>query len=1380
MAALSRRFLGLSVLVLLIAFCSARGDTQKWNIPRFSDDTAALYKAASDVTPPPGSDILVLDNEASYVFDADGKSVRSAYFLFKVLTPRGAQQWNNISLNWDPWHQDRPNIRARVITSDNVVHPLDPKTINDAPATSGDPELYSDRLVVRAPLPAIAPGSLVEEEETLTDTKSYFAAGTVDRYFFGLISIPVHYSRLTLEAPASLPLQYQLKLLPDMKPERKEENGRVQIVFEQGPVEALEKVDDYLPSDAPTYPHVTFSTGASWHKIAEEYGKMVDAQIALADVKSLTAGLIAGKKTRDEKASAILQYLDRQVRYTGVEFGVAALTPRTPAETLQRKYGDCKDKATLLVAMLRAAGIPSYIVLLNVGENHDISSTLPGISLFDHAIAYVPASPDIWIDATDDHARLGQLAGPDQGRLALIVRNETDSLVRTPVGASQDNLIVEKREFYLSENGPARVVETSEPHGETESRYRFYYGDAGNKDRTKELTDYMKAQYLADKLDRFEPSDPSDISKQFSLVLESKSSKRGDTDLESSAVAIRLETIFSRLPAILQQREKVEDKKAAVPQDKPKKDRVADYQLPGAFVTEWQYTIVPPAGFRPKPVPPDANIALGPALLTEKFSVDKDGVVRATITFDTVKTRLSASEAHEMRDKVAQLREGSPIMIYFEPVAQALLNEGKVRESFQAYRDLIALHPNEAVHHLQMAQALLAAGMGQPARDEARRAVKLQPDSALAQKTLAAILECDLVGRKLRPGSDYPGAEVAFREAEKLDPDDTTIRGNLAIFLEYNNEGDRYAPGAKLKESVLEYQTMTPEQLDAIGLKNNLAYTLFYAHQFAEARKFAESLNPQPVAVIVASEAAINGAPAGIAEANKRSGGEEERKTTMKSAGELLMRARVYPPAADLMEAGASGENASSTMGLAALLRKAKPHEEIHYNNDPAGTAMQSFLILADPNVTWEKMEAASSRNARVVTAGMDQDARDQEIKSGRYMRRGLSNSGFPADIMLDLTLQSIEPQAEGDDASGYRVTLHIPGSSNIVMYIVKEEGKYKILDSAKDPNSIALEILDRVAANNLAGARVLLDWVREEQHLAGGDDPVAGYPFPRIWTKGMDADAARMKLAAAAILVQTKPTAAQGVAILEAARSSATSDADKLNISLGLIQGYRFLDDFEKVLAISTDLAKQYPESLSLFWDRVFALHGLRKFQDLDALAADRLKRLPDDIEARRTLINSATAREEFALAHDLGVKMVQSGKAEAADLNNVAWYALFTGNVSQDDVADAIKALQLNQNNASSLHTLGCVYAEVNKTKEAREVLIQAMDLLTLDEPESNYWYAFGRIAEQYGEIEVAKADYARVTRPKREMEIAGSSYHLAQNRLKIMASAQGNSTP
>ena len=101
----------------------------------------------------------------------------------------------------------------------------------------------------------------------------------------------------------------------------------------------------------------------------------------------------------DRKAAALLDYLDRQVRYTGIEFGGAAIIPHDPAETLAKKYGDCKDKATLLVTMFRAAGVPAYVALLNAGSRMDVPAELPGMGLFDHAIVYVPeiapASPNL-------------------------------------------------------------------------------------------------------------------------------------------------------------------------------------------------------------------------------------------------------------------------------------------------------------------------------------------------------------------------------------------------------------------------------------------------------------------------------------------------------------------------------------------------------------------------------------------------------------------------------------------------------------------------------------------------------------------------------------------------------------------------------------------------------------------------------------------------------------------------------------------------------------------------------------------------------------------------------------------------------------------------
>lgn len=510
----------LVVLCLLTPISLFAEDHEPWTVAHFSLPAKQIFDLASASTPPDGTDTSVLDDEDSYVFDANGRSVYTEYTVYKVLTQKGAEGWDSTSVQWEPWHQQRPTVRVRVITPDYVAHELDLKTLTDAPVEDEDSDIYSDRRVVRGPLPAIAPGSVVEEEIVVRDNSPLFVAGIVNRDFFGRVSTPVEHSQLTLQAPSSMLLRYSVNLLPDLKPSRTESDGEVKLVFEHDPIEPLDPAEPNLPHDVAAFPVVTFSTGNSWQQVATDYGKIVDGQVATADLKTLVDELVRGKISREEKAQAILAYLDKEIRYTGVEFGDAAIVPHSPSETLIRRYGDCKDKSTLLVAMLRVAGIPAYVALLNAGERVDIPPDLPGMGLFDHAIVYVPGSADLWIDATNEYARLGQLPMADQGRLALVIRPESTGLVRTIEKSSQDNVLFEKREIDLAENGPAKIIETSEPRGVFESEFRDSYADKQNKKTRESLTDYMKSQYMADKLDRVDRSDPDNLSQQFELILE--------------------------------------------------------------------------------------------------------------------------------------------------------------------------------------------------------------------------------------------------------------------------------------------------------------------------------------------------------------------------------------------------------------------------------------------------------------------------------------------------------------------------------------------------------------------------------------------------------------------------------------------------------------------------------------------------------------------------------------------------------------------------------------------------------------------------------------------------------------------------------------------
>ena len=139
-------------LLLYPVSISAADNAQPWNVPRFVDDSKTLTDAVTAINLPPGADAVVLDEEENYVFDEQGRNVHTQYVVYKVLTQRGAESWADVGYSWEPWHQDRPTLRARVITPDGTIHTLDPATITDAPAKEEESLIYSDRRVIRAPL----------------------------------------------------------------------------------------------------------------------------------------------------------------------------------------------------------------------------------------------------------------------------------------------------------------------------------------------------------------------------------------------------------------------------------------------------------------------------------------------------------------------------------------------------------------------------------------------------------------------------------------------------------------------------------------------------------------------------------------------------------------------------------------------------------------------------------------------------------------------------------------------------------------------------------------------------------------------------------------------------------------------------------------------------------------------------------------------------------------------------------------------------------------------------------------------------------------------------------------------------------------------------
>jgi tetratricopeptide (TPR) repeat protein len=1309
----------------------------------------------------------ILYEEGHYSIAADGTLTYAHRMIYRVDTDEAAKGWAEISANWDPWYEKPSQLHARVLQANGSFVDLDQKTVTDAPVKADDSETFSSEHVRRAPLPGMAVGSIVEEQEITEEKIPYFAGGGLYRYGFA-DNVPVTRSRMIVELPAGAPFKDKIDNVPGLKVDRSEADGRRRVVYEATGMDALHESDIDLATNEPVRPMVEFATGASWASIATQYLATSEPQTVPEDTASiLPKDFPAG---RMERIRAIVKVLHHEVRYTGVEFGAARLTPMRPAEVIKRHYGDCKDKATLLVAMLRAAGIPANLALLSTGVGRDVDPGLPGISQFDHAIVYVPASPDggsaLWIDATAETFTVGSIPYQDEGRNALIIDAKTTSLTKTPEPKPEDSVLIETRTFKLAEYGPSTVEEVSETHGWIDASYREDFGGVVTPKEHENLENYVKGAYLAKKLVDVQHSDPADFDKPFKLTLEVEGARRGYSSLVDAVVAIFPTITVNNLPKWFGQ---------AAPATGPDVSAEAKHELelavksrPATFalrpyIYEMRARVLIPAGFELRALPPAKTTQLGPATLTERYSASEPGVVTATFRFNSGPSTLTAEQALAMRDAVVELDKREYVGIFFDQAGAKALTAGHIREALEIDRKLITANPTDALAHLHLSSALLEAGIGSEAQAEARKATELDPKSATAFATLGWSLEHNALGERFGKGFDRAGAVAAYKKAIELNGDDIDAqRMDLAILYEFDGRGTRYAEDSDLKLAIAGYKELIELNKDKgdaalAQYRENLLYALLYSRQYAELDKMLGTL-PQTNAhltLAITSAAAQHGAAAGIAQADKGNMAAADRNKDLRGAGTQLANLHLYSEAADVITAGMEGGDDAATAarqvemyrGLKGASLKPLPA------SDPAAPVQAGFVGMMAGTLTHEQVINMLSKHAYSSAKSMENDAQ-RGLATVGFMKRVAEKSDMNESVMLDLIAGNTTFSAKGDDEKGWAVTATIPGGEPEHNFVVKEYGVYKVVADASDNTQgnvpVGNEVLWELSQNKDAAAKALLDWKRDLTHKGGGDDPFSGALLPRFWTidstkPGANSPAA-MRLAAIALLagsMDAKPFLGE---IADARGKASGSRQTELDILLAVAA--LGAEDAKVGLPAAQRLLDQEPDSqLALAWvGQGYSLENDAK--DWLAMLAPRLAKKPSDHDLLTQQAQAYELAHDWTAAQAAEQKVLDSGKATANDYNNFAWMGLFHDHVDDSIVKAAQQSAQMNKNSGfAELHTLACIYAAEGKTTEAREVLNQAMYASSEVEPNSAVWYALGMIYEQYGAKTAALDAYGRV---------------------------------
>ena len=281
--------------------------------------------------------------------------------------------------------------------------------------------LYYDLRQLSIPFDQLERDDLVELTWRVDPVGQLFP-GLFDVFEILADRIPKHTLTITVEYPPTLPLRHRLSPLGKSTftvAESLTASGDKQLIL-RGKDIAPVPVEPHSPGAAEVSPVWQVTSFSTWRELATWYRRLIQPTRIVTPAMRQLVAMLAKDQTRDELLARLVSWVTREIRYVGLEFGVHGYRPYRTDEVWNRRFGDCKDKATLLTTLLSIAGIESEVVLVRTRKQGRLDDALPSLALFDHAIVWLPQRFQL-VDATAIHHGLGELPREDQGAQILVL-----------------------------------------------------------------------------------------------------------------------------------------------------------------------------------------------------------------------------------------------------------------------------------------------------------------------------------------------------------------------------------------------------------------------------------------------------------------------------------------------------------------------------------------------------------------------------------------------------------------------------------------------------------------------------------------------------------------------------------------------------------------------------------------------------------------------------------------------------------------------------------------------------------------------------------------------------------------------------------------------
>jgi hypothetical protein len=396
-----------------------------------SRELPAVWKEIKKVDPQkyPEADGVILRQRLNCTLGSNPALVTEQEEFLQILTPEG-KQFGDFDVSFSPPYEEVEFEDCEVLQPGGEVARLDPDAINESHDRAvGDYQAARRKFFS---LPGVVPGSVLHVRYR-TQWKD-FPLPKIS------MEMPLGQELVTLDSTVqvSVPKEDSFHFAfadlaaPDPTIKQSGYSTTYGWHFDRVPAAGREVLEP---------PHrkarLLISTFPDWRAFADWYGRISQLTDEVTpEITTKAQELTRDAKDERGKVLAVYNYVSG-LRYVAIPLGVNSLRPHAAANVLRNQFGDCKDKANLLNALLHALEIRAHLVLVpRFSQAYD---AVPGLA-FNHAISRVTLGSEVlWVDTTDDVCRFGLLPPGDPGRKVLVIDGERPALCQLPTPEPKDH-----------------------------------------------------------------------------------------------------------------------------------------------------------------------------------------------------------------------------------------------------------------------------------------------------------------------------------------------------------------------------------------------------------------------------------------------------------------------------------------------------------------------------------------------------------------------------------------------------------------------------------------------------------------------------------------------------------------------------------------------------------------------------------------------------------------------------------------------------------------------------------------------------------------------------------------------------------------------------